>query len=293
MVRNAVTNPIRPPMKSVTCAALAALSLAVPAQAQDQLSPFVHANAVHTLYHELAHALIDQFRIPILGQEEDAADNFATLELARIFEDDAKPMLADVATSWLMQHADIPDGQLDFYDNHDLGAQRAYRTVCMLYGLDRDAHLDVARWAALPEDLYDICEESALITRDSWEAVLDPTLRGPGDPEPDVTLEFRPPEYNNVLKVRLEQSGLLQAFAQDIRTSFAWPEPIQIVAMTCNEPNAFWNPETRSIEFCYEILGDWMTQERLDTRRPDAMFRQPPEPTLTQSGKTPQKNTRD
>lgn len=275
--------------------ALAALCLAPPAAAQsDQpLSHFVRANATHTLYHELAHALIDQFNIPILGQEEDAADNFATLELARIFGEAAKPMLADVATSWLMQHADIPVAQLDFYDNHDLDAQRAYRMVCMLYGLDTAANRDLASWAALPQDLHDVCEETAFTTLDSWETVLEPTLRQPGDPEPEVALIFAPPTRNNVLKVRLEDSGLLQDFVADISESFAWPAPITVVARTCNEPNAFWDPETRRIEFCYEILGEWMTLDRLDTRPPDAMFRTPPDLSPQGGAKAIQKNTRD
>ncbi|HYI71139.1 MAG TPA: DUF4344 domain-containing metallopeptidase, partial [Skermanella sp.] len=58
----------------------------------DQLSPrqltqeqreeadlFVLGNTVFILYHELGHALIDQLGLPVLGHEEDAADNLASI----------------------------------------------------------------------------------------------------------------------------------------------------------------------------------------------------------------------
>ncbi len=267
--------------------------MAIPAKAQDELSPFVHSNAVHTLYHELAHALIDQFQIPVLGQEEDAADNFATLELVRMFGPDAKPMIADVATAWLMLHADEDSEDLDFYDTHDLNAQRAYRAVCMYYGLDTFENLDVAEWAELPEDLHDVCEEIALVTRDNWEIVLADALLPETGPEADVSLVFGPPQQNNVLKVKLERSGLLQDFVADIKTSFNWPAPITVKAWTCNEPNAFWDPETRSIEFCYEILGEWMSQERRDTRPNDARFRSGATVEIQSKSSAPVKNVRE
>ena len=269
------------------------LAAPLAASAQQKLDHFVHANAAHTLYHELAHALIDQFNIPILGQEEDAADNFATLELARRFGPEAKPMLSDVATAWLMLHDDLAPDDFDYHDNHDLYAQRAYRTICMFYGLDPAENTDIANWADIPQDLHGICEETALMTRDNWEGALANTLRQDDDPVPEVTLTYAPPERNNVLKVRLEASGLLEDFVADITDSFAWPAPIKVVALTCNEPNAFWDPETRSIEFCYEILGEWMDQSRRDTRPLTDMFRTPSGRDTPALRDAPEKNVRD
>lgn len=267
------------------------LCLCTAATAQQRLPHFVEANALHTLYHELAHALINQFRIPILGQEEDAADNFATLWLARDYPETSKAMISDVATAWFMLHEE-QNGDFDLADNHDLDAQRAFRTICMLYGLDPAAHKDLAKWAELPRDLFHICEETAQTTLDGWEMVLEPALRQPDSPEPDVTLVFEPPTRNNVLKVQLEQSGLLQDFTALIRETYAWPHPIAIHAMTCNQPNAFWDPETRRIEFCYEILGEWMTQQRRDTRTADARFRQQAPALKATPARNPGKNVR-
>ncbi|MFT5637525.1 MAG: hypothetical protein ACI861_000339, partial [Paracoccaceae bacterium] len=51
--------------------------LANTAQAQsitDEQESYIRANTIFFIYHELGHALIDLLRLPVFGQEEDAAD---------------------------------------------------------------------------------------------------------------------------------------------------------------------------------------------------------------------------
>lgn len=268
---------MRPALKVLWPLALVCLGLgsaSAKAQAPERLDPFVHANLVHTLYHELAHGLIDQFAIPVLGQEEDAADNFATLEMRRIHGRRAKSMIADVAMAWLMADAAIDRDTLDLHGEHDLDAQRAFRAVCLYTGLGHQGDLDLAEWVGLPEDSHDTCAQTATQNRDSWRAALAPTLRQPGDPLPDVSLTFRPTFWNVEQKTLLEESGVLQAFVRDIATRFAWPAPISVMTMSCDEANAFWDPETRQIEICYEIIDEWVDYAGRDPRAAHEMFRQ-------------------
>ena len=51
------------------------------AQREEILQEFVLANVEFTLLHEIGHALIHQFPIPVFGQEEDAADQIATTSM--------------------------------------------------------------------------------------------------------------------------------------------------------------------------------------------------------------------
>ena len=39
---------------------------------------FILSNTLSSFLHEAAHMLIDEYKIPVLGKEEDAADNFQT-----------------------------------------------------------------------------------------------------------------------------------------------------------------------------------------------------------------------
>ena len=54
----------------------------------------------------MAHALIDILEVPILGNDELAADALAVVMIDRInSEDDAKRIVVDAAASFLMQDA--------------------------------------------------------------------------------------------------------------------------------------------------------------------------------------------
>lgn len=241
--------------------AIAYATLALPASAET-LSPFVEANAIHTMFHEIGHALIDQFQLPVIGQEEDAVDAFATIEVVNFFEEDAKAILIDVARAWLWSDAQTDREDLDFYDIHDLDAQRAYRTICHLYGLDPEANIDAAEWAELPEDTLATCEETGPLAFESWEALLeDGVLLDENGAQTQVDVIYDPASVHTELRETLIASKLLDDMAYYAQVNFDWPEPIEIKAEECGEANAFWDPETRTAILCYEILAEWADME--------------------------------
>jgi hypothetical protein len=45
------------------------------------------SNIILIMHHEIGHALIDQFALPVIGQEEDAVDAFATLMVLETYEE--------------------------------------------------------------------------------------------------------------------------------------------------------------------------------------------------------------
>lgn len=47
---------------------------------------YVEANVLATMYHELAHALIDMMPLPVFGREEDAADTFVVVITDKFFD---------------------------------------------------------------------------------------------------------------------------------------------------------------------------------------------------------------
>lgn len=234
--------------------------LCFPGGAAAEISDFVEANALHTLLHELGHAIVSEFELPVLGQEEDAVDAFATAEILQLFPEEAEPILSDVALSWLIFDARTDREDLDFYDEHDLDAQRAYRTICHLYGADPEAHRDAADWAEIPEDIRDTCEFSGAQAMDSWNAMLENggVLRGDGDREPVVTLRYGDGE----LRDALAETGVMEWVVGYAVENFAWPAPLELVAENCGEVNAFWDPGARRITLCYEILEEWAEMER-------------------------------
>jgi hypothetical protein len=141
-----------------------ALPIAAHAQGESvdeetELSMFVLGNVEFLILHELAHMLIGEKEIPIIGSEENAADYIAATFLIRAsgLDSDEQALLrqflvsaADAfSISWDIgteYGADIP-----YWDSHGLSIQRFYGIVCLLYGSDPEEYGDLVVKAKLPE----------------------------------------------------------------------------------------------------------------------------------------------
>jgi Putative metallopeptidase len=104
-------------------------------------------------FHEVGHALIDLFKLPITSKEEDAADYFsfyllgsngvpegvmACMEGANFFMDSYKQLVSDTAYIRLKKEGKEPS--LPFWDEHSLDIQRFYSIAALLYGSDPDKY---------------------------------------------------------------------------------------------------------------------------------------------------------
>ncbi|MDF2155224.1 DUF4344 domain-containing metallopeptidase [Vibrio sp. CAU 1672] len=96
---------------------------------------------LHTLLHEAGHAYVVDQNIPILGKEEDAVDNFATMLLIEYVEDGAG-MAISAADMFAFESEDRPE-YYDFgeyIDEHSFDLQRYFSTLCLVYGSDPKQH---------------------------------------------------------------------------------------------------------------------------------------------------------
>ena len=120
----------------------------------------------NTLYHELGHALIDIYALPITGLEEDVADQFAAyFALQFPYQDDPENTIGrDVVLESAWAHHLIsvyyPDlTPSHFADTHSLNEQRFYNLSCWTYG----AYPNDSQWMLdkgwVSEDRVVWCEE--------------------------------------------------------------------------------------------------------------------------------------
>ncbi|USD43329.1 hypothetical protein J4N42_22355 [Vibrio sp. SCSIO 43135] len=100
-----------------------------------------NATLLHTLLHEAGHAYIADQNIPILGKEEDAVDNFATLLLLNYVEG-GDSIAINAADMFAFESEDKPEYyEFDEYiDEHSFDLQRYFSTLCLVYGYDPEAH---------------------------------------------------------------------------------------------------------------------------------------------------------
>ncbi|WP_375459511.1 DUF4344 domain-containing metallopeptidase [uncultured Enterovirga sp.] len=114
---------------------------------------------VQVLFHETGHAIFDLLKIPVLGREEDAADQVAAYVILLLDPAQAREVIegsAYILASYAKEEKPEKDA---FADMHGLSAQRFYNLVCLAYGSDETAFGFVVDNGYLPKDRAESCWE--------------------------------------------------------------------------------------------------------------------------------------
>jgi len=109
--------------------------------------------------HETGHAVFDYLSVPILGREEDAADQFAAYVLLQFAESDARRLIYGVGYSYNIDASKPSTKKNPFADEHGLPAQRFYNVLCMAYGADSKLFADVVDKGYLPKARAEGCAD--------------------------------------------------------------------------------------------------------------------------------------
>ena len=135
---------------------------------------------VDTTLHEFAHALFDMLKIPVLGGEEDAADQVSAYIYLQLGYEESRRLIAGTAYAYLHEavSGDSPSSLEDFADEHSTPAQRAYNVLCMAYGADSKLFANVVgeQQGFLPMERAMYCEEEYERVQDAYEALIEPYL---------------------------------------------------------------------------------------------------------------------
>jgi len=218
---------------------------------------FVVSNIIHIMLHEAGHAVIDRFGLPVIGQEEDAADSFATFEVLHLY-DDHVDILLDAAEAMLIMHdlAEAGREPLDYFGVHDLDIQRGLRIVCHAYGLDPERYAEAARWVEMERDHEIACETEAEIAIDSWDVLLEPLLKSEGAAPITIEVMFGASDDYADEAAFLKGTGVLDDIASYLGETFDWDEAPTVSGAECGEPNAFYDPEAIELTMCYEFITE-------------------------------------
>jgi hypothetical protein len=131
---------------------------------------------VFILFHETSHAIFDLLKVPILGREEDAADQLAAFAMLRAGEGAARRTLGPAA--WMYLHDSkgrMPD-QSDFSDVHGLDAQRFYNVLCMAHGSNPTAFKGMVDKGYLPKDRAEDCAGEFKQVAFAVKKLIDPSI---------------------------------------------------------------------------------------------------------------------
>lgn len=130
---------------------------------------------LHTLIHEAGHAYVEDQQIAILGKEEDAVDNLATILLINYVEHGTDAAIS-AADMFAFESEDRPEyyDLGEYIDEHSFDLQRYFSTLCLVYGSDPEAYknlLDEVENDYL-KDRKEFCVEHFDVINANWHRYL-------------------------------------------------------------------------------------------------------------------------
>lgn len=142
---------------------------------QDEAGTSVASATVFTFFHEMGHALIAIYDLPITGKEEDAVDQLATMILLEGGEEGENAAI-DGANSFVGEDEEEMD-DLSFWDEHSFDEQRFYNILCWIYGKDPEGYQYLVDDETLPANRAERCPAEYDRMSRSWEALLAPYVK--------------------------------------------------------------------------------------------------------------------
>lgn len=124
--------------------------------------------------HELGHALIDAYQLPVIGNEEDAADRCSSYICLTELGDEGVRAAMAAADSFALESKSNSPNSRSMADEHLLQEQRFYNTLCMIYGSDTNKYAYILQEGYLPKARAVRCPGEFDRTVQSWSNLFEP-----------------------------------------------------------------------------------------------------------------------
>ena len=234
---------------------------------------FMKANFEFALYHELAHALFDMLNIPVLGNEETAADRTAVFMILypkdRSQDFEMIEKLAAVSGEWLVEWRERGEtGNIAFWDYHPLEIQRFFEIGCILFG-SNPVYLDKLRHEQfLPVERAITCRAEYFHVLKNAERIFQHWGRRNTGRPPSVMIhvEMEKPisDFNWKVYNWLTESGFVAITATKLSDLLDFPKPFTISLRNCKSPDAYWDYKSKQLLMCYELAEKfWINAGRV------------------------------
>ena len=130
-----------------------------PKRAQAGVEPqeVIVGSVVFSLLHEIGHAFIDMLDLPVLGREEDAADQIAAYILLQLDKPLPRKLVGGAAWMWDYEARRAKPDRGDFADVHSLSVQRFFNLLCLAYGSDPGTFAFLVEKRYLPSERAESC----------------------------------------------------------------------------------------------------------------------------------------
>lgn len=124
--------------------------------------------------HEIGHALIDAYSLPVTGGEEDAADRLSAFVNLKELGDEGVRAVFAAADAFQIESKARSTTAKNLADEHLLQEQRFYNSLCMIYGSNAEKYENIVTDGYLPKERAVRCRNEYQRTVQSWITLLEP-----------------------------------------------------------------------------------------------------------------------
>ncbi len=205
--------------------------------------------SLHVIAHEIGHAVIREFDLPILSSEEDMAEQFATYVIDQNLPEDAEEIIEDRIASLR-----IEGDQTSVYSEYSSDVRRAGQIACLFYGMDPGNRTSFAERVGMSGKAKAHCADRGPEIARSWRRVLKDLWLPEGAAVTEVLITHDPSQFMTAFS-----SGRTGYGARKLLASLDWHSQIKLDYAQC-DGTAGWGRNRRRIHICESYVRRFMAQ---------------------------------
>jgi hypothetical protein len=223
-----------------------------------EVSSFARDVTLHVVLHELGHALIREFDLPVLGNEETMADAFATHYLTTHLPERAVDVLKARTNSLMIEARKVSRAEWTVSGEHDNDARRAFQIAALAVAADAAKYAPVAKVVEMSDrDVRKARDYGAEVHR-SWRRILAPLWMPAGMSSKEARLVC---DAESGLANSLKSVGLAPEL-ESIITRFDWHSQVT-VRFVAGDGRAGWSRSARTISVPTEYIRRFVEQGKI------------------------------
>jgi hypothetical protein len=223
-----------------------------------EVSAFARDVTLHVVLHELGHALVREFDLPVLGNEETMADAFATHYLTTHLPDRAAEVLRARTTSLMIEARDVPREEWPVRGEHDNDARRAFQIAALAVAADPAKYASVAKCVGMSEQDIEKAQDYGAEIHRAWRRILAPVWMPHGVHSSEARVVCDP---ENASFAQVGSTGLA-ADLESILTRFDWHSQVTI-RFAAGDGGAAWSRAKRTITVHSDYIRRFVEQGKV------------------------------
>jgi beta-lactamase class A len=219
------------------------------------VSVFAADVTLHVVLHELGHAVIREFDLMVLGNEETMADAFATHLLTEHFPEHAVRAISARVRSLMIEANEVPRDQWTVRGEHDNDARRAYQIAALAIAADKEKYAGVAEIVGMSKPDIDKARDYGSDIHRAWRRTLAPLMMPPGKVSKEA--RFRTDDSTRAF-VEAGEPSLASTIESSLQR-IDWHSQVT-VDFVWSQGGAGWNRSKRTVTVNSEYLERFIAQ---------------------------------